>query len=350
MYFLYLFIPLLISIAFFTLAERKGMASIQRRVGPNVVGYWGILQPFADAIKLITSEICVPSTSHKFIFYISPFFCLLFSIISWYPLILNPFIPTNGLHYNILLSLIISSIGIYWIFLAGWSSNSKYAVLGAFRGISQFISYEIIITLVLIPIFMVSGSFSYNFIIMHQILSVWYIFPFLPLSICFLICSLAETNRIPFDLVEAEAELVAGYNVEYSGFLFAFFFMSEYGLILVMCSVFVSLFLGGGDYFKFINIFSLYYDNWFVPLIWFDFIFSVKVMVMSFVFIVIRATLPRYRFDQLLSIGWKVLIPFVFSCIVFYISLFFCFDCRCFIEVPRSSIGYRFLTTYPCYI
>lgn len=338
MYFLCLFIPLLVSIAFFTLAERKVMASIQRRIGPNVVGYWGILQPFADALKLIVKEICIPSTSHKFVFLFSPFFCLLFSLISWFPLILNPFVPITSLNYGILLSLIISSISVYGIFLAGWSSNSKYAILGAFRGIGQFISYEIVVTLIMLPIILFSGSLNYSFVILNQILTIWYIFPLFPLAVCFLICSLAETNRIPFDLVEAEAELVAGYNVEYGGFLFAFFFMSEYGFILVMSSIFVNLFLGGGDFFcPIINGFcSLKF------LVFYDFVFSLKVMFISFIFIFLRASLPRYRFDQLLFIGWKILVPFTFSLILFYSSVFIICDSVCILELPRTSIGHRY--------
>jgi len=223
-YSLFIILPLILCIAFFTLAERKGMASIQRRIGPNIVGFWGILQPFADAIKLIFKEIIFPFRSNKFVFILCPFISLFFSFLSWFAIVFNPFIITSSLNYGILYNLVISSLSVYGIFLAGWSSNSKYALFGAIRGISQLISYEIATTFVILPIVLIAGSFNYNIILYKQLVSTWYIFPLFPLAICFMICALAETNRIPFDLVEAEAELVAGYNVEYGGFFFCYVF------------------------------------------------------------------------------------------------------------------------------
>jgi NADH-quinone oxidoreductase subunit H len=226
-------VPLLLAIAFFTLAERKAMASIQRRKGANVVGFWGFLQPFADGLKLIIKEIIIPNKANKFLFIFSSSLTLLLSLIGWVV------IPYNSLNLFIL---VISSLGVYGILLAGWSSNSKYALLGSLRSVAQMVSYEVSISLIVIPVIILSSSISLSCIVSNQMLTVWYIYPLFPLAFIFFISILAETNRIPFDLPEAEAELVAGYNVEYSAFTFAAFFLGEYSNILMMSSLFVLFF------------------------------------------------------------------------------------------------------------
>lgn len=339
-YFFFIIIPLLLAIAFFTLSERKVMASIQRRIGPNIVGFWGFLQPFADALKLLVKEIIIPSKAHKFFFLFSPFLCLFFSFLAWFPIVFNPFVPLTNLSYGVLFNLIVSSCGVYGIFLAGWSSNSNYAFMGSLRGICLLISYEVAITIVILPIVLIVGSLNYNYIILEQVITIWYIFPFFPLGICFFICSLAETNRIPFDLAEAEAELIAGYNVEYGGFLFALFFLSEYGAILLMCVLFVCFFIGGGDFFFYTSFFNIKH---FIYFFFYDIVFSIKVMLLSFLFIFLRANLPRYRFDQLILVGWKVLLPVALGFFLFYNSLFFYLHCLAVNEIPYGSIGFRYI-------
>jgi NADH-quinone oxidoreductase subunit H len=235
-------IPLLIVVAFFTLAERKTMASIQRRKGPNTVGFWGFLQPFADGLKLIVKEIIVPNKANKFLFVFGPFLTLFLSLISWLAIPFEIYTRIFDLNNSLLYILVVSSIGVYGILLSGWASNSKYALLGALRSVAQMVSYEISISLVILLIILFSKSLNLNAIIQIQKETVWFIFPLLPVAIIFFISILAETNRAPFDLPEAEAELVAGYNVEYSSVMFAAFFLGEYTNILLMSSLCVIFF------------------------------------------------------------------------------------------------------------
>jgi len=240
--------PLLVTIAFFTLAERKAMASIQRRKGPNVVGLWGFFQPFTDGLKLMVKEILIPNKANKFLFIFSSSLTLFLSFLGWLAIPFNPFNPIFVLNSSLLYILVISSLSVYGILLAGWASNSKYALLGSLRSVSQMISYEVSISLILIPVILLSGSLSLAEIVYKQIITTWFIFPLFPLAIIYFISILAETNRVPFDLPEAEAELVAGYNVEFSAFIFAAFFLGEYSNILIMTTTFVIFFLGGGDF------------------------------------------------------------------------------------------------------
>jgi len=298
-------ITLLISIAYFTLAERKIIASVQRRLGPNVVGFWGLLQPLADGLKLVIKEIIVPRFSNKLLFFFSPFLTLILSFCGWViiPHSLDSYII--DLNLSLLYTLVISALGVYGILLAGWSSNSKYALLGGLRSVSQMISYEVSIGLIIIPILLLSNSLNLIDIVFIQAQSVWYIFPLFPLAIIFFISILAETNRSPFDLPEAEAELVAGYNVEYSSIIFAMFFLGEYGNILLMSSLFVIFFLGGWDFMGFNS----------------EFIFSLKIILIVFLFVFVRANLPRYRFDQLMILGWKIFLPLTLGFIFFFSGL-----------------------------
>lgn len=308
-YYLVLFIltllPILIAVAYIILAERKVMASIQRRKGPNVVGLFGLLQPFIDAVKLLTKEQIYPLFSNLFIFWIGPVLTLIVSLLSWM------FIPFNynnfyyDFNYSLLFLLTISSFSVYGLSISGWSSNSKYAILGAVRTISQFISYELVLTISLLPVIFLTGSLNFIDIVSYQAKSVWFIIPLWPIAYIFFIAMLAETNRTPFDLPEAEAELVAGYNVEYSSVFFIFFMFAEYNSLLVMSTLFSLVFLGGW--------------NW---LLAHEITLSLKITFISLLFILIRATQPRFRFDQLLILCWKKLLPLSFSIFLFTINYF----------------------------
>lgn len=286
----------LIIIAFFTLAERKVIASIQRRRGPNVVGVFGLLQAIADGLKLVGKEILIPSKANTDLFIIAPILTFATSLINW------AFLPIGNIgnvianqNFAILFILAVSSVGIYGIILSGWSSNSRYAFLGAIRSTSQMVSYEVSMGLLLMPVILCTGSFNLSNISYFQSKHSWFMFALLPVAGLFLISILAETNRTPFDLPEAEAELVAGYNVEYSSLTFALFFLGEYGNMIILAIFTTLLFFGG---------WSLTLPNW-LSLI----IFIIKVMIICFFFIFIRANLPRYRYDQLMVVGWEVILP-----------------------------------------
>lgn len=338
-------IPLLIVVAFFTLAERKAMASIQRRKGPNVVGIWGFLQPFADGLKLVIKEIILPTKANKFLFVFGPFLTLFLSFIGWLAVPFDIYSRIFDLNNSLLYVLVISSLGVYGILLSGWSSNSKYALMGALRSVSQMISYEVSISLIILPIILFGNSLNLNTIIYTQKETIWFIFPLFPISIIFFISILAETNRAPFDLPEAEAELVAGYNVEYSAILFAAFFLGEYANILLMSSLFVIFFLGGGHFFL---------TKWFVfnninillsVSIWI-FIFAIKTILITFLFIFVRANLPRFRFDQLMFIGWKIFLPITLSFIFFFSGFLFSVEGLNIIQIPYNTQSFDFINSF----
>ena len=319
-------LPVLIATAFFTLAERKVLASVQRRLGPTTTGFWGVLQPIADGVKLLTKENLLPSNSNKIIWNLSPFASLWCSFIGWYIINPNYNLTISSLNYGILFTLIISSLNIYWIFLAGWFGRSQYGVLGALRAISQLLSYELALSLLILPIILFSTSLNYTYVVNNQLLTTSLIFPLLPCAILYFICVLAETNRIPFDLLEAEAELVAGYYTEFSGFWFASFFLSEYGNMLLMSSIYVTFFFSG----NFLNLFSFFIDLYFYT----------KVILIVFIFIFLRANLPRFRFDQLMLLGWKVLLPFILGLLFIYVGLFLLFNCNNLIQIPYCTVPY----------
>lgn len=312
LYSLITLVPILLCVAFFTLAERKILGGIQRRKGPNQVGYWGFLQPFADGLKLIVKELVFPSRVNKLLFILSPALTLFLSFLGWIAISFDFTSWIINLNNSFLFNFIISSFGIYGILFSCWSSNCKYALLAGLRVVAQMISYEVFLSIVILPIFAVTGSLNLNEIVYFQALTGWNLFFFWPLALIFFIAILAETNRVPFDLVEAEAELVAGYNVEYSGIAFTLFFIGEYANILQMSSWFVLFFLGG----------HLTFSGKEVA---FDF-FSVKVVAVAFLFIWIRGTLPRIRFDQLMIIGWKILLPLALSLVIFYCSILLAFN------------------------
>ena len=286
-------IPLLISVAYFTIAERKFMGSIQRRRGPNVIGFLGLLQPLADGLKLFVKETILPSNSNVYVFLLAPILTFVLSLIGWAVIPLSETVVISDINLGVLYLLAISSLSVYGIIMAGWSSNSKYPFLGSLRSAAQMISYEVSIGFIIVNICICGGSFNLTNIILAQE-HIWFIIPLLPMFILFYISMLAETNRHPFDLPEAEAELVSGYNVEYSAMTFALFFLGEYANMLLM-SAFVSiLFLGG--WLPLVNLFPF---NYLPGSLW----FSLKLVLGVIFFIVTRATLPRYRYDQLMYIG-----------------------------------------------
>nr|QFP99032.1 NADH dehydrogenase subunit 1 [Rhizaria sp.] len=338
-------IPLLIVVAFFTLAERKAMASIQRRVGPYVVGLWGMLQPFADGLKLVIKEIIIPTKTNKFLFCFAPFLTLFLSFLGWLAIPFEIYTRIFDLNNSLLYILVISSLGVYGIILSGWSSNSKYALMGTLRSVSQMISYEVSISLIIIPIILFSNSFNLNTIIYSQQETIWFIFPLLPISIIFFISILAETNRAPFDLPEAEAELVAGYNVEYSAIMFAMFFLGEYANILLMSSLFVIFFLGGGQFFIMKSFDILYFSLVMNSLVW-VIVFAIKTIIITFLFIFVRANLPRFRFDQLMYIGWKIFLPITFSFVLFFSGILFSCKGLGINQMPRISSSFNFIDSF----
>jgi NADH-quinone oxidoreductase subunit H len=309
-------VPVLIAVAFFTVAERKIMGAIQRRRGPNVVGFMGLLQALADGLKLFVKETTLPSNSNLTIFIIAPMLSFILSLISWSVIPFSNKIVAADINLGILYLFSISSLNVYGILLAGWSSNSKYAYLGALRSAAQMISYEISIGFIVLTTVLCAGSFNLSTIVLAQT-KTYYIIPLFPMFIIFYISMLAETNRHPFDLPEAEAELVSGYNVEYSAMTFALFFLAEYSNMLLMSTFAAILFLGG-----WLPIFNI------IPLSLFpgSFWLSIKIALGVVFFIVTRATLPRYRYDQLMQLGWKSFLPLSLSFIILTSSILISFN------------------------
>jgi NADH-quinone oxidoreductase subunit H len=309
-------VPVLIAVAFFTVAERKIMGAIQRRRGPNVIGFMGLLQALADGLKLFVKETTLPSNSNLIIFLLAPMLSFVLSLISWSIIPFSSNLVVADINLGILYLFAISSLNVYGILLAGWSSNSKYAYLGALRSAAQMISYEISISFIVLTVVICSGSFNLSTIVLTQT-KIYFLVPLLPMFIIFYISMLAETNRHPFDLPEAEAELVSGYNVEYSAMTFALFFLAEYSNMLLMSTFAAILFLGG--WLPLFNIFPLS----FIPgSIW----LSAKISIGAIFFILTRATLPRYRYDQLMQLGWKAFLPISLSFLILTSSILISFN------------------------
>lgn len=302
--------PLIISIAFFTVLERKVLAAIQRRRGPNVIGFYGFLQAFADAFKLLSKESIVPTFANKFIFIFAPILTFFLALLNWSLIPIDFGIIVSDIDLAILFIFSISSLGVYGIIISGWASNSKYAFLGGLRSAAQLISYEVSMGFIIMPIILFCNSANITTIVLMQS-NIYFLLPLFPSAILFFISILAETNRVPFDLPEAESELVSGYNVEYSAVGFVLFFLAEYSNIILMSSLFVCLFLGG-----WLSIFL------FLPT-FFSFFF--KLFLVIFFFIVVRGTLPRYRFDLLMSLCWKTLMPISISFLLLNAFFFYTF-------------------------
>ncbi|CAO3653273.1 unnamed protein product [Cunninghamella blakesleeana] len=301
-------VPLLLSVAFMTIAERKAMGSMQRRLGPNRVGYYGLLQPFADALKLFVKESVLPAHSNKALFLLAPIITLIVSLLSWGVMPFGSGLALADLSLGMLYLLAVSSLGVYGTLFAGWSANSKWAFLGGLRSTAQMVSYEVIMGLILLSVVLLVGSFNFTEIVNSQ-LSVWYIVPLLPISLMFLIAIVAETNRAPFDLPEAESELVAGFFTEHSSVPFVMFFLGEYASIILMSTLYSILFLGGYllPYFGEANIGLFTLSGLSLGL---------KTSLLLFMFIWISASFPRLRYDQLMSLCWTGLLPLALGFII----------------------------------
>ena len=296
-----LVLPLLISVAYLTLIERKVIASIQRRKGPNVVGFFGLLQPFADVLKLLLKETILPSVANRTVFILAPVITLFLSLMGWATLPVGEGQVYSDINLGLLYIFAVSSLGVYGIIISGWSSNSRYAFLGGLRSAAQMVSYEVSIGLIVMNILLCVGTLNLSKIVFFQE-NVWFVIPLFFVGGLFFISALAETNRPPFDLPEAEAELVAGYFVEYSSMTFALFFVGEYGSILLMSGLCAILFLGGWLVGGTISM-------------------GVKTIFVVFLFIWVRAAFPRYRYDQLMRLGWKAFLPLSLGWVAFVSGL-----------------------------
>jgi len=311
-------IPLLLCVAYLTYAERRIIGIIQLRKGPNVTGIAGLLQPIADAMKLLFKEVILPHKADKFIFLLAPVVTFVLSLIGWAVIPFSDSGALSNINVGVLYLLAISSLNVYGIIMAGWASNSKYAFLGAIRSSAQMISYEISIGLILVCVLLTTGTLNLTEIVIAQKSMAWEIKLLLfPMMVVFFISILAETNRLPFDLPEAEAELVAGYNVEYSSMPFALFFLGEYMNMILTSSMLVLMFWSG--WLPILDLELLYIIP---PFVW----FVIKVSCVLFCFIWVRATFPRYRYDQLMSLGWKVFLPLTLFWVIFTSSVLLIFD------------------------
>lgn len=311
-----LVVPLLVIVAFLTYAERKVIASVQLRKGPNVVGPFGLLQPLADGLKLFSKETIFPTVSNKIVFLLAPMVAFSLSIAAWAVIPIADGWVISNINVGILYLFAISSLSVYGIIMAGWASNSKYAFMGALRSAAQMVSYEVSIGLVIVTVLVCVGSLNLSDIV-HAQKSVWYVFPLFPMFVVFFISALAETNRAPFDLPEDESSLVGGYFTEYSSMLFAMFFLGEYAAMIMMSGMATILFLGG-----WLPPFDIAILNQIPGFIW----FAGKTSLMLFTFLWVRATFPRFRYDQLMRIGWKVFLPFSLLWVVLTSGFLIIFD------------------------
>jgi NADH-quinone oxidoreductase subunit H len=306
-------VPLIICVAYLTYAERKVIAAAQLRRGPNVTGPFGLLQPLCDGIKLLLKETIIPSSANRYIFILAPVITFTLSLVGWAVIPMNENFVVADINIGILYLLAISSLGVYGIIMAGWASNSKYAFLGAIRSSAQMISYEVSMGLIIITVLLTAGSLNIKEIVYSSQNQPWFIqLLLLPMAVIFFISILAETNRLPFDLPEAEAELVAGYNVEYSSMSFAMFFLGEYANMILMSSMLVILFMGG-----WLPPFGIEALKFVPSFLW----FAAKVSFILFCFLWVRATFPRYRYDQLMRLGWKVFLPLSLFWVVLIASI-----------------------------
>lgn len=315
-YIIMIVLPLLLGVAYLTYAERKVIGWMQLRKGPNIVGPFGLLQPIADGVKLILKENIIPSGANKYLFIIAPVLTFVLALVAWAVIPFGPDMVLSDINVGILYLFAISSLGVYGIIIAGWASNSKYAFLGALRSAAQMVSYEVSIGFVLVCVLVCVGSLRLIDIVEAQ-KTIWFFIPLFPMFIVFFISALAETNRAPFDLPEAEAELVSGYNVEYSAVAFTMFFLGEYANMILMSAMTAILFLGG-----WLPPLDIIPFNWIPGIVW----FILKIMLVLFLFLWVRATFPRYRYDQLMRLGWKVFLPLSLFWLVLTSGILVAFD------------------------
>jgi len=313
---IFLILPVLVSVALIVWLDRRVWAFVQKRRGPNVVGPFGLLQSLADALKYIFKEIIIPSSANKIIFILAPIITLTLALIAWAVIPFSKNMVLADINVGILYLFAMSSLGVYGIIMAGWASNSKYPFLGAIRSAAQMVSYEVSIGIIIINVLVCVGSLNLTKIVLAQE-NIWFIFPLFPMFVIFFISSLAETNRPPFDLPEAESELVAGYQTEYSGMMYALFWLGEYANILLLCALGSVLFLGG-----WLSPIDIYPFNMLPGAFWMIF----KIIGLFILFSLVKAIVPRYRFDQLMKLGWKIFLPLSLIWLVFTSSFLFFLD------------------------
>ena len=313
---LFLLVPILVAVAMIVWLDRRVWAFVQKRRGPNVVGPFGLFQSLADALKYIFKEIIIPSSSNKVIFILAPIITMTLALAAWAVIPFGESLVLSNINVGILYLFAISSLGVYGIIMGGWASNSKYPFLGAIRSAAQMVSYEVSIGIIIINVLLCVGSLNLNDIVLAQE-NVWFVIPLFPMFVVFFISALAETNRPPFDLPEAEAELVAGYQTEYSGMMYAMFWLGEYANILLMCAMGSILFLGG-----WLPALEMYPFNLLPNALWLIF----KIIFLFFLFSLVKAIVPRYRYDQLMKLGWKIFLPFSLLWVVLTSSYLFYFN------------------------
>ena len=303
---LFLLIPILVTVAMIVWLDRRVWAFVQKRRGPNVVGPFGLLQSFADILKYIFKEIIIPASSNKVIFVLAPITTMTLALIAWAVIPFGETLVLSNINVGILYLFAVSSLGVYGIIMGGWASNSKYPFLGAIRSAAQMVSYEVSIGVIIINVLLCVGSLNLNDIVLAQE-NIWFVIPLFPMFVIFFISALAETNRPPFDLPEAEAELVAGYQTEYSGMMYAMFWLGEYANILLMCAMGSILFLGG-----WLSPLEMYPFNLIPSALW----LILKILLLFILFALVKATVPRYRYDQLMKLGWKIFLPLSLAWVV----------------------------------
>jgi|TARA_B100000446_G_scaffold59313_1_gene55217 NADH-quinone oxidoreductase subunit H len=303
---LFLLVPILVTVAMIVWLDRRVWAFVQKRRGPNVVGPFGLLQSFADTLKYIFKEIIIPASSNKVIFVLAPITTMTLALIAWAVIPFGETLVLSNINVGILYLFAVSSLGVYGIIMGGWASNSKYPFLGAIRSAAQMVSYEVSIGVIIINVLLCVGSLNLNDIVLAQE-NIWFVIPLFPMFVIFFISALAETNRPPFDLPEAEAELVAGYQTEYSGMMYAMFWLGEYANILLMCAMGSILFLGG-----WLSPLEMYPFNLIPSALW----LILKILLLFILFALVKATVPRYRYDQLMKLGWKIFLPLSLAWVV----------------------------------
>ena len=313
---LFLLVPVLVSVAMIVWLDRRVWAFVQKRQGPNVVGPFGLLQSLADALKYIFKEIIIPASSNKIIFILAPIITMTLALIAWAVIPFGENQVLANINVGILYIFAVSSLGVYGIIMGGWASNSKYPFLGSIRSAAQMVSYEVSIGIIIINVLLCVGSLNLSHIVLAQ-QNMWFIIPLFPMFVIFFISALAETNRPPFDLPEAEAELVAGYQTEYSGMMYAMFWLGEYANILLMCALGSILFLGG-----WLSPIDIYPFNLIPGAIWLIF----KILLLFILFALVKAVVPRYRYDQLMRLGWKIFLPLSLTYVVMTASYLFYFN------------------------